>query len=91
METNSLLLTPFFIEVDGCEVTIFESLKREMVTGQTWFFVVVSIDYKGIKTRRYTLAVRDTQDLINKLKIEITKIKFMEYAYGLDYVKRLIT
>lgn len=91
METHRFQIPPFSIKVDGYLVDILEVLRRELVTGDVLFFVVVQIHYKGITSRRYTLCVRDEKELENKLKIEITKIKFIELAYGLKEVERLIT
>jgi len=86
-----LQLLPLTIEVDGFKVTLHEVLKSGLVSGEWWYHVVVSIDYKGIRSRRYTLDVRNTKELMNKLKIEITKLKVIEYSEGLSEVKRLIT
>jgi len=91
METIKFQLTPFSLEVDGYLVDVLEVLERKLVTGDTWFFAVVQIHYKGITSRKYTLAVRSEKELINKLKIEITKIKYLELIYGLKEVERLIT
>jgi len=91
MQTHTFQLPPFSIEVDGCRVDIIEVLKRELVTGETVYFVSVRINYKGIQSRVFPLLVRGNEDLINKLKVEITKVKFIEYAYGIEEVKRLIT
>jgi len=91
VKTSTLYLPPFYIEVDGCKVQVLEVLKSQLTFGETWYHVVVSIEYNGIKSRRYSISVKDTKDLINKLKTEITKIKFIHYAYGIDEVKRLIT
>jgi hypothetical protein len=91
METVSLQICPFTISVDNCQVVIYEALKSQLISGDVWYHVVVQINYKGIKSRRYTLDVKNEKDLINKLKVEISKIKIIEYTYGLDEVKRIIT
>jgi len=91
METTRFQLTPFFIEVDGCRVQIIEVLKSELSPDYIWYHVVVSINYNDIWSRRYSLDVKDMKDLVNKLKIEITKIKMIDYGYGIEEVKRLIT
>jgi len=83
-------LPPFSIEVDGVRVTVLEVLKSQLISGETWYFVVVQLNYKGVLSRRYTLSVRDVRDLVNKLKMEVTKIKFIEYGYGLEAVRRMI-
>lgn len=91
METSTFNIPPFSIEVDGFQVDVLEVLKTQLISGDTWYHVVVQINYKGIKSRRYTLDVKNEKDLLNKLKIEITKVKFIEYAYGINELKRLIT
>lgn len=91
MEASRLQIPPFSIEVDGHVFDVIEVLKTQLLNGETWYHVVVRLNYKGIKSRTYTLDVRSEQDLINKLKAEVTKVKFMEYAYGIDELRRLIT
>jgi hypothetical protein len=91
METNTLQIPPFFIEVDGCQVQVLEVLKDELISGETWYHIFISINYKGIRSKRYSIDVKDIKDLVNQLKSEITKIKFTDYAYGIDEVRRLIS
>lgn len=91
MSTTQIHLTPFFIEVDGCKVCIYEVLKTQLITGEEYYLVVVSIHYKNIKSRRYTLYIKNIEDLVNKLKIEVTKIKYMELTLGLEEVRKVIS
>jgi len=91
MESHTLQIPPFYVEVDGVRVQILESSKRTLVTGDTWYIVSCRIIYKGIASKVFPLFVKSEEDLVNKLKIEITKIKFIDYAYGLEEVKRVIT
>ena len=90
METFTIQLTPFYIEVDGVTVQVVEVSKREFPTGETQYIVSVKIIYKGIHSRVFPIFVKSTQELVNKLKVEITKIKFVEYAYGIEEIKRLM-
>jgi hypothetical protein len=90
METTTIQLTPFYVEVDGVTVQVVEVSKRELHTGETTYIVSVKIIYKGIHTRVFPMFVKNTQELVNKLKVEITKIKMVEYSYGLEEVKRLM-
>jgi len=76
--------------VDDVPVRILEVLKTSLDPKNPWYHVVVQIIYKGIKSRIYTLDVRNTKDLVKKLKVEITKIKMLEYVYGRDELKRII-
>jgi len=91
METATLQLPPFFLEVDGVRVQVVEVHKRKLITGEVWYIVSVKVFYKGMTSRTYPLFVRDTKDLVNKLKVEITKLKFIDYGYGLEEVARLIS
>jgi len=83
-------ILPITIDVDRFKVTLYEVMKSTLISGETWYHVVVSIDYKGIRSRRYTLDAKSMKDLINKLKIEITKLKVVEYSEGLEEVERLV-
>lgn len=91
MSTTQIHLTPFFIEVDGCRVCIYEVLKTPLVTGEENYIVVLSIHYKNIKSKRYMLHVKNIEDMVNKLKIEVTKIKYMELVLGLEEVRKVIS
>jgi hypothetical protein len=90
METSTIQLPPIFLEVDGIPVQLVEVSKQPLITGEVWYIASVRIIYKGIQSKVFPLFVKDTQDLINKLKVEITKLKFTEYAYGIEEVKRLL-
>jgi len=79
------------MEVDGVPVQLVEASKQQLASGETWYIVSVRITFKGVQSRVFPLFVRSTQDLVNKLKVEVTKVKFIYYAYGLDEVRRLIT
>jgi hypothetical protein len=87
MMNFSLQLTPFFVDVDGVTVQIIEASK----TPFNEYIVSVRIIYKGIYSRIFPIAVQSTDDLMNKLKVEISKIKFIDYTFGIEEVKRLIT
>ena len=91
METLTIQLPPFSIRVDDCEARVLEIYKTQLINGEIWYHVVVELVYKGIRSKRYTLDVKDTNQLINKLKMEVTKVKFLEYAYGLNEVRRAIS
>jgi len=91
MEPAKIQLTPFSILVDEVTVRVLEVLKTELDPQYPWYHVVVQINYHGIKSRIYSLDVRNTKDLVKKLKIEVTKIKMLEYMYGREELKRLIS
>jgi len=90
MEPATIQVPPFSIRIDGAEATILEVLKTQLVSGDVWYHVVVKLRYKGVSSRNYTLDVKDMNNLINKLKIEISKLRFIELAYGINEVKRII-
>jgi len=90
METATITITPILFELEGATVKIIEASQQRLVTGETWNIVTVQITYKGITSRIFPIFAKNTQDLINKLKVEITKIKIIDYSYGLEEVKRLI-
>jgi hypothetical protein len=82
----SFQLTPFFIDVDGVTVQVIEASKTSF--GE--YIVSVRIIYKGIYSRVFPLPVKNIDDLMNKLKVEISRVKFIEYTFGIEEVKKLI-
>jgi len=90
MEPTVIQVTPFTVEVDGVKVQVVEVSRQQLVTGDVWYIVSVRVNYKGIESRVFPLFVRDTRDLKNKLKVEITKLKIIEASYGLQEVRRVI-
>jgi hypothetical protein len=91
MESSTFQITPFFLEIDGVTVQIIEVAKQQLISGEVWYIVPVKIIYKGIHSRVFPMMVRDIRDLKNKLKVEITKVKIIDYSLGLEEVKRLIS
>ncbi|RLI87532.1 MAG: hypothetical protein DRP01_01615 [Archaeoglobales archaeon] len=91
MSKATLQIPPFFLKIDGELVEVLEILKSRLITGEEWYHVVVSIHYRGMRGKPYSLSVRSLKELENKLKIEITKLKMIEFAYGIEEVRRLIT
>lgn len=79
------------MEVDGVVAEILEAIEHK-IGGETFGYTVsLRIIYKGIKSRVFPLDCRDLNDLVNKLKIEITKLKFFEIALGPAELRRLMT
>lgn len=91
METIPFRLPPFSIELDDCIVDILEVTKTTLISGEAWYHVAVRINYRGLKSRRFTVDVRSERELKDKLRVEIAKVKFIYYAYGIEEVRRLIT
>jgi len=90
MEKTQIILPPFFIEVDGVIVEVLEVVKRTSMTGYSWYSVAVRYRYKGIRSKIIHYDVKDTEDLKNKLKVEVAKIKFLEATFGINYVREVL-
>jgi len=90
VSTEPFHLLPIFLEIDGVPVMLVEVSKQNPVFGDPYYIASVRIHYKGIVSKVFPLQVKDETDLKNKLKVEITKIKFIELMYGLEEVRRLI-
>ena len=91
MERPRITLPPFYVEVDGVRALILEVSKTEVIPGEPWYHASIQLEYKGIVSKIFTLDARSERDLLDKLKIEVSKLKFMEYAYGTEFLKRVIT
>jgi len=91
MSQSRLILTPFSVEVDGVRIDILEVMKLTYPSGDKRYIVSCRMHYKNVTSKIFPLFVKSEEDLLNKLKVEVTKVKFLELAYGLDEVKRVIT
>jgi len=90
MKRPRITLPPFYVEVDGARALILEVSRTEVVPGDVWYHASVQIEYKGMRSKTFTLDARDEEDLLTKLKVEVTKLKFMEYAYGTEFLRRVM-
>jgi|YelNatPaOPRAMG01_1025707.scaffolds.fasta_scaffold00562_48 hypothetical protein len=90
METKSILIPPIFMQIDGVTVELVEVSKHFLAPDQPYYIASVKIIYKGIHSRVFPIFAKDITDLKNKLKVEINKVKFIEYSCGLEEVKKLI-
>jgi hypothetical protein len=88
---TQLQLLPQLLEVDGVPVMLVEVSKQEPLYSQPYYIASIKLIYKGIHSKVFPLFVKNTNELMNKLKVEITKIKFIDYMYGLEEVRKLIT
>jgi len=91
MEKSYFYITPLEIDIDGVPVTVWEVLRTQLINGEVWYHFVVSINFKGIESRRVTIDARNMDELVEKLRTEITKLKVIYYARGINEVKRVIT
>jgi len=80
-------ISPFSIVVDGVEVEIVEV--APVMSG--FYVAVCRVKFEGVVSRNFQLLVRDMEELERKLKVEITKVKYMYYAFGLEELRRRIT
>jgi len=90
MASISIKIPPFFIDVDGVPVEILEVGSTKIAEAIIWYHVSCRIHYKDIVSRVFTLDVKSEEELINKLKVEITKLKYIELVSGKDVLERLI-
>jgi len=71
------IIPPVSFKLDGAYVTIYEVTKSTLITGETWYHVNLDLRISQYKTKRFTLDVRNVDELKRKLLIEISKFKLM--------------
>jgi len=71
------IIPPLRFRHDNALVTIYEVTKTKLINGQSIYNVNLDITYKKKKSRRFTLFVKDWDDLLKKLLVEIPKFKLM--------------
>ena len=71
------IIPPLRFRHDNALVTIYEVTKTKLINGQSIYNVNLDITYKKKKSQRFTLFVKDWDDLLKKLLVEIPKFKLM--------------
>ena len=79
MKPNRLdtVIPPVRFRHDKAIVTIYEVTKTRLINGQYIYNVNLDITYKKKKSQRFTLFVKNWDDLLKKLLVEIPKFKLM--------------
>lgn len=91
MQSIQLIIPPFSFMIGDARVDVLEILKSRLVDGSEIYHAVIRIVYKGITSKNFTLDIKDSDDLVNKATVEVNKIKWFEYNYGLNELKRVIS
>lgn len=71
------IVPPLRFRHDRALVTIYEVTRTRLLNGQSIYNVNLDITYRKKKSRRFTLYVKDWDDLLKKLLVEIPKFKLM--------------
>jgi len=71
------IIPPVRFRFDNAIITIYEVLKSQLVSGKTWYHVTLDIEYRGKRTRRFSLDCKDTNDFKKRLMVEVSKFKFL--------------
>jgi len=87
MEKAPILLTPFQIQIEDATFTVWEVLKLP----PDRYNCTITINYNNIESKRYPLIVKNEKDLRNKLKIELTKLKFIRLSLGDEVLRKVMT
>jgi len=70
------IIPPVRFKLDGCTVTIYEVLKSVLVSGKVWYHICLDLEYKGKRTRRFSLDAYNNKDFKKRLLVEISKLKW---------------
>jgi len=77
---SKVTIPPIFLDVDGAKVTILEITSRKWVDGSTHYIVSCQVEYGSYKSPIFQLDVKSNDELMAKLKVEVSKLKLMSYA-----------
>lgn len=71
------IIAPVSFKLDKAVITIYEVNKSTLVSGDVWYHVHLDIKIGKYRSRRFTLDVRDVNELKKKLLVEISKFKML--------------
>ncbi len=70
-----VVVPPLDVDVDGVTCTILEASRHEWIDGSEHYMVSVVCMYDGKKSNVFQLDVRNNEELIAKLRLEVAKLK----------------
>jgi hypothetical protein len=85
-----VVITPFEVEVEDCIVTIYEVsiIPAPQVPEGRLYWASCQVHCKDVKSIIFPITFRNSDDLRNKLRIEVSKFKYNLFLYGKDELKR---
>jgi len=70
-------IPPITISLDGAKATILEISKVALDEETKFYIVTCYVEYNNYKSKTFTLQVSNNKELIEKLRCEIAKMKWM--------------
>jgi hypothetical protein len=83
--SSRILITPVEVEVEGAKCTILEVTSREWIDKKTYYTASVYCEYAGKRSQIFQLDVTSNEELINKLRVEVAKMK-LAILLGYDHL-----
>jgi len=70
-----IYITPYSFYYKGCKVTIWGAKRFDLPTGERRYLLSLEVEWRGYRSRQFTLEVKDSYDFKNKLDLEIARMK----------------
>jgi len=83
------IIPPYIVPIEGAEVNILEVSKNTLHNGKTFFIVTCYVEYKGFRSKTFSLTIKDNKELLSKLKVEIAKMKLMIYLGKTQFFEKI--
>lgn len=91
MTNKTIQVLPLYLNVDDVVVEVLEVLEHKIDGQLLCYTVSMRLRYKGIKSKVFAIDCKNMGDLINKIKVEISKLKLFEIVMGFPELRRIIT
>jgi len=72
-----VVIPPVAIDVEGAKVIILEVIRYTRFDGATRFLVSCQVECQGWLSPQFRLDVKDERDLINQLRVEVSKMQLL--------------
>lgn len=87
-ERVDVYITPLEMEMDGAKVTLVGVVPYESVTGKRRYIVSCVVEWRGWRSRQFTLDVESNRELEQKLRVEIARMKvFIASGYTAPFMR----
>lgn len=86
----TVVIPPYKLVIDGVEVIVLEVLSTTLVSGEKYYHVICQLKYKNMLSKRFTIDCRNETEFINKVRLEISRLKLFEAIGGIGFVREVI-
>lgn len=74
---SRVIIPPMAVDIDGARVYILEVTENDWIDEEKHYLVTCFVEYKGYRSRVFTIDAKTNAELLAKLRTEVAKMKLL--------------